>query len=226
MSSFNKNTTDVVLFNRLLCAVILVVCPWFAGCQSTPSGGTPIQPPPLGHVVDAANRLQENNAEAAKFIVYTHEFELNKPLRRATNPWQRATDEYHDIDTREVRGIRLNEYGMDHLERIAQLLRYDEDRSRFVVVERSETSKRWNTEFQYPVHRNRELDEERRLVVVHALELMGIDRADRLVIVAPAFAAGQNSNEAAQAYRSSVNGNQSGGQQGGGGTGIGSNGGF
>ncbi len=225
MSSVKKNTTDVIPCSRLLFVAVLVVCPCLLGCQSNPSGGTPIQPPRLGHVVDAANRLQENNAEAAKFIVYAHEFELNKPLRRATNPWQRATDEYHDIDTREVRGIRLNEYGMDHLERIAQLLRYDEDRSRFVVVERSETSKRWDTEFQYPVHRNPELDEERRLVVVRALELMGIDGADRMVIVAPAFVAGQHSNEAAQAYRRSVNGNQSGGAQGGG-TGIGSNGGF
>ena len=57
-----------------LCLMVL------AGCRALPPGGSPITPMPLGSVVDEANRMQEENAEPAKFIVYVHEFELNKLL--------------------------------------------------------------------------------------------------------------------------------------------------
>jgi len=50
-----------------------------AGCQVQPPGGLPIQADLLGTVVDQANKTQEENAEASKFIIYMHEFEANTP---------------------------------------------------------------------------------------------------------------------------------------------------
>ena len=49
-------------------------------------------------------------------------------------------------------------------------------------------------------HLNDKLDQQRRQIVVNALAAMGITNADELVIVAPAFSEGLNSEEAAAAY--------------------------
>lgn len=200
-----------------------------SGCRSTPPAGSPIQPNPLGSVVDEANRIQEQNAEEAKFIVYVHEFELNEPKKKIRNPWRDDDREKLGIvqekrlkfDETRPSGYRLNDYGMEHVRRIASVLlaSVDEDSSRHeVIVERSESSKHWDTLHHYPVHFNERLDEERRQVVVVALEILGVEMADSIVKVAPAFPEGLTSIEAAQAYQSTRFGNS--GNRGGGGGGF------
>lgn len=142
-------------------------------------------------------RQQEENAEPAKFIIYSHEFELNRP-----GPDGRA------------RGWRLNEYGEDHLKQIASSLKQGVDFP--VVVERSQTSTRTGSEHQYPVHFDQELDQRRRKVVVAALELLGVVPADPLVVISPSFAEGLSGAEAARAYSRGYNSSGGGGAGGGG----------
>lgn len=170
------------------------------GCKTT-QRGLPIHPAPLGSKVDEANRTQENNAEAAKFIVYAHEFELNLPKQLPTADGQlRQDDDQHPPDGVSLApGCRLNDYGLDHVERIARELH--RGAAWRVVVERSQSSKRWNTLHQYPVHYNDRLDEARRSVVVAALRGLGVTNADEIVSVASAFPEGLPSEEAIQAVR-------------------------
>jgi hypothetical protein len=141
----------------------------------------PAPPPMLGAAVDELNRAQEENAEAAKFIIYQHEFQMNEV-----------------VDGRNVGGVRLNEYGEDHVKRIADALKQGVPWP--VVVERSQTSARPDTEFHYPVHFNPELDLKRREVVVRALVRMGVADAEERVVVAPSFAHPITSEEAERAY--------------------------
>ena len=157
---------------------------------------------PLGDVIDRMNQQQEVNAESTKFTIYMHEFELNRL----------------DEDG-QAHGYRLNSYGEDHVKQIAmQLLHGDYE---IVVIERSDTSARQDTTFQFPVHFNDDLDRQRRKVVVAALELMGVADADRRVVVAPAAAEGLNSDEAASASASSARSQVGAGGRGGFGFGIG-----
>lgn len=149
-----------------------------AGC-STPALFYQPPPPPamLGTQVDQINLMQEENAEASKFVIYQHEFQLNKTREDGT-----------------VEGTRLNEYGQDHLRRIAENMRNGAPYP--IVVERSETSAKAGTKYNYPVHYNADLDLKRREVVVRALTRMGIADADTRVVVAPAFAQPLTGNEA------------------------------
>jgi|GEM_PF-604432 len=193
--------------------LIAVLC---GGCKSTPPTGSPIQPNPLGTIVDEANRIQEQNAEQAKFIVYLHEFELNAPKKKVSNRWPAPTKESQTVprepDETELRGFRLNEYGLEHVRRIAQMLLEVEAENRTdVLVERSESSKRWHTLHHYPVHFNERLDEERRRVVVAALEAYGVVAVDSSVKVAAAFPEGLHSLEAVQAYQATRFGSRNGG---------------
>jgi hypothetical protein len=135
----------------------------------------------LGVAVDQYNEPQEHNAEAAKHIVYQHEFELNR----------------HE-DGQNVGGYRLNEAGEDHVKKIAYNLRRGSPYQ--VVVERSQTSVKPGTRFEYPVHQDPELDAKRRQVVVRALTNMGIPNADEIVVVAPSFAQPYTAAEAEAAY--------------------------
>ena len=170
-----------------------------------------MQPRPLGNVVDEANRIQEEHAELAKLIVYVHEFELNKPRQEIDGPWSHVVPDNlaeHDGKPIQPRGFRLNEYGVDHVKRIAKYLLANAEQP--VIVERSETSKHWDTVYHYPVHGNEYLDEQRRQVVVAGLEALGVQRADELVIVAPAYPQGQYSQEAVTGYRSLWNGSSAG----------------
>src|SRR4051812_37532444 len=98
----------------------------------------PPAPTPLGTHVDEINRLQEDNAEAAKFIIYQHEFDINEL-----------------VDGQNVGGYRLNEYGEDHVRKIAEQLRHGVMYP--VVVERNQMSARPDTRFHYPVHFDPEL---------------------------------------------------------------------
>ncbi len=153
----------------------------------------PDQPQMLGMVVDQLNEQQEVNAEASKYVVYQHEFEVNE-----------------FGDGRKEPGLKLNEFGEDHVKRIASNLR--EHGGVFpVVVERSRSTSREHTEFQYPVHYNPDLDLKRRAVVVAALEEMGIGDAENLVVVAPAFAEPYTGREAQRAYYRAIYGRGGGG---------------
>jgi hypothetical protein len=167
--------------------------------------------------VDQINQQQEDNAEPAKFIVYVHEFELNKPLEL---PEEYAMlDEYEGVEQYIIRGFRLNQKGQDHVRRIAREL--SRGATHHVTIERSATSRQWLSRYRYPVHWNSELDQHRRQVVINSLVELGIENASELVFVAPAYPEGLHSEEAAQAYDSMRSSNNQGGGSGAGNSGGG-----
>lgn len=223
---------------RGLLGVVFVLCSsvlMSVGCRVQPPGGASLQPGALGSVVDQANKIQEENAEAAKFIVYMHEFEANTPNHAKLLQGKAAIPGEFKFATEDrIKGFRLNPAGQDHVRQIArhlistqsQNMDYGNGPSRHVVVERSDTSKRWETVHRYPVHFNDKVDAARRQVVVNALSMLGVFDAERLVVVAPAFPEGLNAGEASQAYGQGFNyggGNQNGNGRGGG---FGGGGGF
>jgi hypothetical protein len=122
-------------------------------------------------------RRQAAGASASDFVIYQNEFELN--------------------------GTRLNLAGEDHLRSIAARLHCGQPVP--VVIERSMTSERPDSEFHYPVNANPELDMKRRTAVVKCLIAMGISQAEHCVVVAPAMAEGYTATEAVAAYYEGVN---------------------
>ncbi|HUT09543.1 MAG TPA: hypothetical protein VMY42_03535 [Thermoguttaceae bacterium] len=158
----------------VICVVASLVC----GCKHdhypfTPvSQEMPLPGSPLGTLSDPIWKNQEANAEVSDFVIYQNEFDYNT--------------------------ARLNLGGEDHVKEIA--LRLQTGHNMPVIVERSMTSERQNTEYKYPVHTDPELDMQRRDVVVRALSAMGIFDAERRVVVAPALAHGQKATEAQRAY--------------------------
>ena len=195
-----------------------------SGCQVQGPAGSPVEPIVLGSVVDEVNRIQEENAELAKLIVYVHEFEINMPLQADKSDESKAeiaAKGFQYITPNHVRGFRFTPYGQDHLWQIAQRIQqvlydgsmeapYVANRYR-VIVERSQTSKYWRTKHRYPVHFNDELDEVRRRMVVDALAAYGIPNANQMVVIAPAFPEGQSGQEASSAYQRAFNSGGSGG---------------
>lgn len=175
------------------------------GCNLQSPGGSPIDRNiGLGSVVDRVNRQQEENAEASKFVVYEHEFEVNVPFKL---PEDKEIGRKFKYDPSErVRGFRLNEDGESHVEQIAEAIIAQQLNQVVyqpmwdVIVERSTTSKRWDTRHRYPVHQNHELDEARRQTVVMALTGLGVLNADQIVVVAPAFAEGMEAQWSANTY--------------------------
>lgn len=162
------------------------------GCahpEASPYYRQPPPSPPLGTINDSIWQIQEANAEASKFVVYAHEFKLH--------------------------GDRLNSYGEDHVKQIAVELTAG---AKFpVVVERSRSTARSDTKYQFPVHEDPELDLRRRRIIVRALTALGVDDAEGRVTVAPAFAQGYSAPEAERAfYRSLFFGGGGGGFGGGG----------
>jgi hypothetical protein len=175
---------SIKFFHRLslLVAVTTLIIP-VGGCGWRHFGGAGGSAAKmLGTDVDQYLEPQEYNAEAAKYIVYQHEFELNQYK-----------------DGRTVGGYRLNYAGEDHVKQIAYNLRRGAPYQ--VVVERSTTSVKPGTKYEYPVYLNPELDTKRRLVVVRALTKMGIPNADELVVVAPSFAQPLTGPEAVWSYQ-------------------------
>jgi hypothetical protein len=159
-----------------VCLMVLAA----AGCKG-PAWSNFYAPPaaaPLGSLSDAIWQNQEINAEYSDFVIHEHEFELQPD--------------------------RLNTGGEDHVKQIAARLLGGQDAQ--VVVERSMSSPRADTEHHYPVHPNPELDMRRRDLVVRALRAMGVVDADERVVVAPAFAQGITGNEAEAAYRVGLGG--------------------
>lgn len=211
-------------FASIRCSLVVAVAvlplmTMAVGCQNLQRPvGVPVQANVVGGVVDQVNRVQEDNAEAAKFIVYAHEFEINQ----ATDPDEfnqkrGIAGEFSYQNENRVRGFRLSPSGQDHLNQIAFYLQNYSGVSQppSVIVERSETSRQWESNHRYPVRRNDLLDEARRRLVVNALYQLGIPNAEQIVVVAPAFPEGLNSQEAAQAWNRSFGG--FGGQNAGGG---------
>lgn len=201
--------------NSILLVIAACICtPGLTGCIQPP-GGSPIETQvPLGTVLDEVNRLQEENAEASKFVIYEHEFEINVPLEFPEEEISRPGFRFRPEDR--IRGYRLNERGQEHVASIAKELLTQQNQEQFqlpywdVVVERSQSSKRWATRHRYPVHFNRELDEARRQTVVAALMALGINNADQIVVVAPAFAEGMDAQDSAHTYQRSRSNGSSG----------------
>ncbi len=204
---FSSNPPARIAFAALSLWTLAAVA--FFGCKSIPPGGTIIETVPLGTVVDQFNRMQEENAEPAKFIVYMHEFELNKPIE--PSPGDKDNPAYQYLRNQKARGFRLSPYGQDHVKQIARQLQAGNIQS--VVVERSNTSKLKNSLYRYPVNYNDELDRQRRAIVVEALTMLGLDNAEEVVVVAPAYPAGLSSDQAAQAYQATLNGSSSSGNR-------------
>jgi len=153
---------------------------------------------PLGTVIDQVDQIQEANAENSDFVIYEHEFEL-------------GTD-------------RLNVAGKDHVKQIAARLPQFIDPSqptdpqqdgRFVLVERSKTTIDENSEFEYPVNPNPQLDMQRREVVARSLAAMGISDAEQRVVVSHALTPGQKGTEADRDYQQAISGGGMGGFGGG-----------
>ena len=160
------------------------------------------QPPPpyatLGSISDSIWQQQERSGEAAEFIVYEHEFKLNED--------------------------RLNPLGLDHIKQIAYRLQQGQQFP--IVVERGMTSPKAGTQFEYPVHFNPQLDNERRDMVVRALKLLRVPNADERVVVGQAYMPGVLATEAIGAYQRAASFGGLGGFGGGGFGGGGFGGGF
>ncbi|HND51704.1 MAG TPA: hypothetical protein PLV92_04885 [Pirellulaceae bacterium] len=168
-----------------------------------------ISPPrTLGAGIDETFRIQEENAEAAKYVIYMHEFKLNESKPAGTN----------------TGGWRLNEYGEEHVRQIAVNIKRGD--SYPIVVARSQTSSREDTEFGFPIHYNDDLDARRRHVVVAALQALGVPDADERVVVATPTAEGLEGIQAIRAYNRSMGGQRSGGGTWGWGMGGSGSGGF
>lgn len=156
---------------------------------------------PQGTLTDPIWIAQEENAEPSKFVMYQHEFVYNH--------------------------ARLNWAGEDHLKQIAARLHAGQNFP--VLIERSTTSKREDTEYKYPVYLNPELDMCRRAVVVQALTALGVPDAEQRTVVSPALTRGFQDGESERAYQRSFlfgggNGNFGGGFGGFSGGGIGGGG--
>jgi hypothetical protein len=166
---------------RIDALVALVFVLWLfgttTGCQHIRNKRAVYNPPPppapLGSVIDQINQTQETNAEASDFVVHQHEFTLG---------------------TRQ-----LNMAGKDHVKELAQRILAGQPFP--VIIERSMTTARQDTAYQFPIHPNPELDMQRREVIVRSLTAMGVVDADQRVVVAPALAPGFTGAEAERTYQ-------------------------
>ncbi len=141
-------------------AILAVAALGMAGCQGdSPQGNRPpVQP--LGAMSDCVWAHQEANAERSDFVVYENEFGADSEI--------------------------LNTAGEDHVRQIAARLASGQNAQ--VLVERSMSSARADTKYQFRVHPNAELDLRRREIVVGSLAAMGICDAEARVLVAPSLA--------------------------------------
>ena len=153
----------------------------------------PPSPTPNGQAVQNILQQQEVNGEAIDFVIYDHEF---------------------------VAGTqRLTPAGESHVRQIAARAK----ESPFpVVIEESSLAIKPETEYGFPVHNDRELDSQRRVLVARALNILGVASADSRVVVGPAPAAPAYSHEAEISFGRGF----SGGNGNGNGNGNGAGGGF
>jgi hypothetical protein len=140
---------------------------------------TPPPPATLGTISDNIWQMHEGNAEMSDFVIYMHEFQLDK------DPTQ------------------LNDAGKDHVKQIAARLHHHPEF--LVLIQRSLTSIKPGTEFEFPVNPDPELDMRRREVVARSLAAMGVPDADQRVVVSHALTPGQKSIEAERDYNQALN---------------------
>ena len=209
-SSYSNSRITDVFFDATMCssrpmhlcivATILVQLLLTIGCSDWNRRNRPravsIQSAPLGSLSDAVWSDQEQQAEASEFVMYSHEFKLRSNI--------------------------LNLDGEDHVKQIASRLR--DGTNLTVIVERSMDNNQFGVH-HYPVNPNPDLDNQRRRIVVAALIQMGIQNADELVVVAPAFATPANGQEAEAAFERGLGVGFSGNSFGGGFGGFGGGGG-
>ena len=129
--------------------------------------------PPLGTISDGVWQDHELHGEASDFVVYQNEFQKSS--------------------------ARLNTLGEDHVKEMAFRLTQGQDFA--VIIERSMTAPRNETEHKYPIHPDPVLDMQRRDIIVRSLVALGVKDADQRVVVAPALAAGYTAVEARAAYQ-------------------------
>jgi hypothetical protein len=168
-------------------AALLAMTLVSSGCETLHNSVNEPTPPMLGQTLDRINMQQEDNAEASKYVVYQHEFTLNK-----------------FEDGRNVGGYHLNEAGEDHIKQIAANVKRGAPFP--VIVERSQTSAWPQTEHKYPIHYNPALDMQRRAVVVRALNELGVPDAEDRVVVAPAITPGIYGVEGERAFYRATSG--------------------
>ncbi len=153
---------------------------------------------PLGSVSDDIWSSQEQLGEAAEYVIPEHEFKANS--------------------------IRLNTDGEDHVKKLADRLL--SGAAMPIVIERSMSGIRADSQHRYPVNPDPELDNLRRDLVVAALQQLGVGNADSIVVVAPAFATPAYGWESEAAFYQGLGGGHSGGGFGGGFGGFGNGGTF
>jgi len=170
------------------------------GCKHGDKGGAymgDFQPKPLGTISDPIWQQQEANAEASDFVVYEHEWKGNT--------------------------VALNDAGVDHIKQIAARAA---EVPFPIIIQRSSMSPREDTQYEFPVHPDEELDLQRRAIVVQALAQMGVADAESRVVVSHALAPGFLEFEAERAFYRGFSGiGGGGGGFGGGGGGFGGGGG-
>ena len=132
----------------------------------------PSPPPPLGTITDSIWQAQEHNAEASDFVIRQHEFVGNT--------------------------ARMNAAGEEHIKQIA--VRAAACAQFPITIEPSMTTTNEDNQYGYPIHKNPKLDRKRRELVVHALTAMGVEDANRRVVIAPATVPGYEYFEAERAY--------------------------
>lgn len=163
-------------------AALLSALAFASGCHHYQQARALYQPPPavapMGAVTDAVWQSQEARAEASEFVIHEHDFTY--------------------------RAARLNDCGMSHVRQIAARLMHCPQMP--VVIEPSRSKIREETEFQYPVHPDPELDLRRREVVVLALQHFGVPDAEKRTVVAPAWAEGFTATEALRVYQAALSG--------------------
>jgi hypothetical protein len=163
------------LFFRLAMPTVLLSCAVLSsGCAHSYFLGhtATAAASPLGTLSDPIWQMQEANAEVSDFVFYQHEFDEGTPC--------------------------LNFYGQDHVKQVAMRLLAGQDVP--VMIERSMIAVRLDTEYKYPIHPDPQLDMQRRQTIVHYLSTLGIQDADRRVIVATPLAEPYRATEARRAY--------------------------
>lgn len=164
-----------------------------SGCSSphryyqSAFAGAHIPPPPSknGAATEGLFRRMEENAEAADFVLYEHDFQ-------------------------DLQSVRLNDAGKDHLKQIVARLQAGAPFP--VIIERSKYStdpRLGPTDpdqgiFNYEVHPNPELDNRRREGIAKVLAAMGVPHADHRVVVGHQLSPAQTGQQAVQGYQQFV----------------------
>ena len=98
----------------------------------------------------------------------------------------------------------LNHCGKEHVKQVAARLCHNPHMP--VIIERSLTTPIEETEYDYPIHPNPQLDMARREVIVRSLARMGVRDAEQRVVVSFALDDGFTASEAQSVYNQAIGG--------------------